>query len=357
MSTLASTHDRLGATFAPYRGVEAVADYGDAADEHRALREACGVIDRSWTGRLEMRGEDRARFLGGLVTCDVTSLAPGEGAYGFLTTVKGRVMADVTVLALDDRLWLELPPGSSDAIGEHLGKYVIVDRVEIAPLAQVPLTLIGPRAAEVLATAELPEGLHEHRALTLDDVETRVVREPPLGGSESASWSLWVAGEHAAALFEHLLQRGAGHGLRPVGHRAFDRWRIESGRPLFGVDFGPDNFPQETGLEEQAVSYTKGCYLGQEVVARIHYRGGVNRHLRGLIFDDGRPVDERVGVAVVADDREAGTVTSAAEAADGRRLGLAILHRRAEPDATVTLAGGGTARVVELPFAGPADDE
>lgn len=351
-------HRRLGANMTPYRGAEAVADYGDLGAESEALRSACGLIERSWASGIEILGEDRARFLSGYITCDVKDLAPGDGAYGFITNVKGRVLADPVVLALDDRLMLELPPGQIEEVSQHLSKYVIVDRVEIRPLDDlVALSLIGPRSAEVLGTSAelLAEAAFSHGVAEDLGPGVRLVREPAfeVRGLEIPAWTIWVPAGGARACVETLLESKAG-GLVPVGHRAFDGLRVEVGRPLFGLDFDGDNFPQETGLEDRTVSYTKGCYLGQEVVARIHYRGGVNRHLRGLIFDDdatGRDNEEGpVGRAVLVAGREAGTVTSAATLGGGRRLGLAILHRKAEPGADVEIAGSGPARVVALPF-------
>ncbi len=341
-------HRRAGT--ATYRGVEAVTDHGDEAAEREALRSACGLVERSWTSGLEILGQDRCRFLSGFITCDVQPLEPGEGAYGLITDVKGRVLADPVVLVLDDRLWLELPPGRAKAISEHLNKYAIADRVEIRPLDDViPLSLIGPRSGEVLGADQPPEVAWCHRVAEIMGTEVRLVREQPLpiAGREIPGCTIWVPAEDAPALFGRLLKSGAS-GLVPVGYRAYDALRVAAGRPLYGIDFDAGNFPQETGLEEQTVSYTKGCYLGQEVVARIHYRGGVNRHLRGLLLGD--DTGEPVGRAVLVGGSEAGTVTSAATLAGGVRIGLAILHRRAEPGADVELAGGGTARVVDLPF-------
>ena len=337
---------------ATYRGFEAPAAYTDEAREYTVLVRGCGLVDRPWMTRIEMLGEDRRRFLQGLLTCDVQGLEPGDGAYGFVTNVKGRVMADVVVLALEDRLWLVLPAAAGEEISEHLRKYVIVDRVEISVSDDVPLTLIGPRSEESLAWAgELPERVFGHRSVSMAGADLRLVREPPLetARAQAPRWTLWLPVDHAEAIVEQLLQDGSARGLAPVGARALDRLRVEAGQPLFGVDFGRDNFPQETGLEEQAVSYSKGCYLGQEVVARIHYRGGVNRHLRGLTFADRAP-DDLLGRPVLAGGREAGRVTSAATVEDGSRIGLSILHRRAAPGEEVEIEGAGPARVVELPF-------
>ncbi len=342
---LADLHRRLGARFEPYRGVETPADYGSAEEEYEALRRGCGLVDRSYAARLEMLGEDRVRFLNGLVTCDVKSLGPGEGTYGFLTDVKGRILADVVVLALADRLSLELPPGTAGEIQSHLEKYVIVDRVEIrSPDPAATLSLVGPGAGE-LAGPVPGEAPYSHAEEVIHGSEVTVVREPDLGVPVR---TLQVPAAAAAPFFEELLERGGG--LRPVGHRALERLRIEEGRPLFGRDFGRDNFPQETGLEK-AVSYDKGCYLGQEVVARIHYRGGVNRHLQGLVVAGGPSAAELAGRPVLHQGRPAGVLTSAADTARGC-LGLAILHRRAEPGGSVEIEGGIAAEVVALPFAG-----
>ncbi len=350
VTPLADVHVDLGARLAPYLGVDVPAEYGDVDAEASAMREGCAVVDRSWISRIEMTGEDRGRFLNGLVTCDVKSLESGQGVYGFVTTVKGRVMADLTVLALEDRLWIELPSGLGAEISAHLRKYVIVDRVEIQPLEdRVPLTLIGPETKSVLGLDGLPSGDYEHLETTFSGCGVRLVRQPLHGpGARSEAWTLWTDSADAPAVFDALIQAGA----TPAGYRAYERLRVEAGRPLFGVDFGPENFPQETGLEDQGVSYTKGCYLGQEVVARIHYRGGVNRHLRGLVFDDeaSMAATDLVGKPLLSEGRQSGVVTSVVETSNGQCIGLSILHQRAAVGADIEVEGGGSARIVELPF-------
>ncbi len=346
---MSDLHSSPGACRAPYRGIGAVADYGDEAAEREALCSACGLVERRWSTGLEIRGADRGRFLGGFVTCDVKSLEPGEGAHGLITDVRGRVLADPVALALDDCLWLELPPARAAEISAHLSKYLIVDRVEIRPLdGMIALSLIGPRCEEVFSAGQLPEATWSHRAVEVLGTGVRLVREPPFvaHGLEIPGCTIWVPAADARDLFDKLVASGA---LVPVGFRAYDALRVAAGRPLYGIDFDAGNLPQETGLEEQTVSYTKGCYLGQEVVARIHYRGGVNRHLRGLVIGGGADDADPVGRAVLVGGREVGTVTSTATLA-GVWIGLAILHRRAEPGSDVELASGGTARVVELPF-------
>jgi aminomethyltransferase len=311
----------------------------------RALRETCAVVDRSGAGRIELVGADRQRFVNAYLTCEVKGLAPGSGAYGFLTSAQGRILSDMVVLVREDRLWIEVAPGQEGPVTEHLKKYVLADRVEVRPLADVPVALVGPRSAEILGSEEdLPTTAWAHGPRTVLGTEVTLQR-----GGPSVPWdyTLWVAPSEAPSLIESL---AALDGVQRAGFEALEALRVEKGLPRFGLDYGPENFPQETGLEE-AVSYTKGCYLGQEVVARIHYRGGVQKMLRGLVFE-GETAPEP-GTALLADGREAGTAGSVVRSPRlDRMVGLAILHRRAAaPGTRLELAGGGTAEVRELPLA------
>lgn len=344
----------LGASFSEYRGLRMAQHFSASAaegGEYEALAQGCGMVDRSTASGLEMTGDDRQRFLNGLVTCDTKSLAAGESCHGFITSVKGRNLAYLSVLALDDSLWLELSPGQAGEMRDHLSKYIIIDRVEIALLDWVPIALIGPMAADFLASLGLEVGdlkHHQHRAGHLSGHPVRVARERDLG--TVAQWSLWLPNEQAATLYEWLIEPGqaggSGVAAQPVGFAAYERLRIEAAWPLYGVDYDDDNFPQETGLED-AVNYTKGCYLGQEIVARIHYRGGVNKKLRGLRPTAYNP--QAVGKEISVDGRSAGKLTSLTDSADGP-LGLAILHKRVEDGTEVEIEGLGTAQVLALPF-------
>lgn len=297
-------------------------------EDYQALREGCGIVDLSTQDRLELTGKDRQRFLHAYTTCDIKGLAPGSSVFGFFTSAQGRILSDVTVLALEDRLWLEIPPGQAGPISEHLKKFVLADRVEIRPLEDaLPLAVAGPGAEAAVGR--------------LEGIEVTVQRRERVG---VPAFTLWTKAAEAAALAERLAAAGA----RAVGPEALEIVRAEAGMPRFGQDYGPDNFPQETGLEE-AVSYTKGCYLGQEVVARIHYRGGVQKGLRGLLFDGEAPA---AGAKILVDGKESGAATTVVRSlALGRTVGLGILHKRAgEPGTRVEVEGGGTAEVRGLPF-------
>lgn len=352
-SPLGELHQRMGAVMGDLGGLSLPLHYGSVEGEHQALRRSCGLLDRWWVGRLVVTGEDRRRFLNGLVTCDVASLEAGKGSYGFFTSGQGRILADAVILALEDQFWLELPPGTAGDMAAHITKYRIMDRVEVTLLEDwFPMTLIGPGAGERLASfGALPEDDWEHLEGEVLGIGVRVVRQGLLG---APAYTLWVSPEEAPALAEGLLEAGRDSGLVPVGYQALEVLRVESGIPRFGQDFGPDNLPQETGLDF-ALSFTKGCYLGQEVVARIHYRGHVNRRLCGLFFPGEKPPEE--GIRLFLEDREVGGVTSAVTSlALGRPIGLGMIHRRgAEPGTRLRLEGGGDAQVTELSFEVPGN--
>ena len=325
MMTLESLHRRLGAEIGEPDGFPVPLHYGSTDEELGA-----GIADLSWRGRLELIGKDRLRFLHNYLTCDVKGLAPGSGAYGFFTSPQGRILSDAVVLALEDRLWVEVGPGQEEPIGEHLRKYILADRVEVRGLDDMlPIVVLGPRAEAILGADVSSLQEWSHARVSIHGTEVELQRRGLMG---APAWTLWVS----ASIAEHLVERLIEEGARPVGFETLERLRTEAGIPRFGRDFGPDNFPQETGIEE-AVSYTKGCYLGQEVVARIHYRGGVQHVLRRLSFEGTAPAQ---GAALLHDGREAGRATTVAGS-----KGLGILHRRAEPGTRVEVEGGGTALV------------
>jgi len=247
------------------------------------------------------------------------------------------------VLAHEDRLWLQVGEGQEEAIASHLRKYILADRVEVRGLDDMqPLYLVGPSATDALGGAELPPpGDWRHVRSRVNGTEVELQRAGRMGAE---AWALWVSASIAKPLAEQLMEVP---GVVPVSAEALEVLRVEAGIPRFGRDFGPDNFPQETGAEE-AVSYTKGCYLGQEVVARIHYRGGVQKTLRGLVFE----TVPAPGTPLLFEEREVGKTGTAVDSiALGRPVGLAIVHRRgAEPGTRLDLPDGRTAEVRELPF-------
>ncbi len=289
--------------------------------------------------RLELMGPDRERFFGGMVTAAIEGLEPGTGRFGFVTDVRGRILASAAALVLQDRLWLEIPKGRGRTIIEHLEKYIVTDQVEILPLGDMAsVRIAGPRSAQALsdlgasAAAELDEPW-SHTQVELLDYQARLVRE---GHSPVPTFSLWQSSAIAPLMADDLAEAG----VRRVDRQATEALRIERGHPLWGVDYDDANLPQETGIED-AVDYEKGCYLGQEIVARIHYRGQPARRMCHLAFEPGHI--PAIGAEIEFDGRTAGTVTSISPSPrDEATIGLALLPRpavEALPQATVRVGG------------------
>jgi folate-binding protein YgfZ len=305
--------------------------------QYRQLREECGLLDRSARGKLLVSGPDAAEYLQGQLTNDVEALAPGEGQYAALLDRKGHMQADMRVLRLSpERIWIDTEAEAADVARRHLETYKIGRRVEIEDAGdeRAILSLIGP-AAVAVSGAPSPS-LHRTETAAVRGVECVVV------GTEDGIDLLAPAAE-AGRLRDALLEAGAAE----VEAEAAEILRIESGRPRFGAEMTTATMPAEAGIVESAVSFTKGCYIGQEPVARLHHRGKPNRHLRGLRLD--RPAapgdDLRLG------EREVGVVGSACVSPALGPIGLAIVRREAEPGAELSVGEDGvTARVVDLPF-------
>jgi folate-binding protein YgfZ len=293
---------------------------------------------------LELTGSDRLRLLQGLVTADVSALAPGSAISGFFTTGQGRILADFRLLAGAESCWLVLPAGTGETMRTHLEKYRVASRVEISQVANRQLfELRGPRASEAAMAAS--------KLLSAEDDQGTMWAE---GGRFFLLPKAFTPGEPPP-----LRSRPEGSSeVRRVSAAAVEIDRVEKGELLFGVDFSGENFPQETGREAD-VSYSKGCYLGQEVVARIHYRGGVQRQPRGLRFTGEAP--PAPGTELLLEGRSVGRATSVAQSPRFGAIGLAVVHQRGAARGTrLGVAGSGDeegAVVVELPFRALENDE
>lgn len=305
--------------------------------QYRALREEAGILDRSGRGKLLVRGADAAEFLQGQLTNDVEALAPGGGCYCALLDRKGHIQADARALRISaQEIWLDTEPQAAEAMRRHLGTYKIGRAVEVDDVSgeRAILSLIGPAAAQL---AGVPGGAeHDHAQAEVGGVACRWVATD-LGVDLIAP-----AGE-AERLREALLAAGAVE----VAEAAAEILRVESGRPRFGAEMGPATMPAEAGIVERAVDFEKGCYIGQEPVARLHYRGRPNRTLRGLRLGGPAPA----GVPLFSGDREVGTIGSACVSPALGPIALAVVRREAAPGDEVQVGEAGvTAEVVELPF-------
>jgi folate-binding protein YgfZ len=306
--------------------------------QYRALREGAGLIDRSERGKLLVFGSDALEFLQGQLTNDLEAIAAGEGCYAALLDRKGRMQADMRVLRLDaDRLWMDLERAATDAVVRHLSLYRVGQEVEVSDrtVDDAILSVIGPAAASATGADGLrPE--HAHREVRIGGVACRAV-------ATDLGVDLIGAARELETLAASLLDGGA----EWASEAAAEIVRVESGRPRFGREMGTATIPQEAGIDERAVSFTKGCYIGQETVARLHYKGKPNRHLRGLRPE--RPVADRE--AITLDGRELGQVGTAVVSPALGPLALAVIRREAQPGSRVAVGESGVgAEVVALPF-------
>jgi folate-binding protein YgfZ len=307
--------------------------------QYRQLREECGLLDRSERGKLLAGGPDAAEFLQGQVSNDVEALAPGEGCYAALLDRKAHVQADMRILRRpqpEDGFWIDTEAGARDVVRRHIETYKIGREVDVADVSdeRAILALFGPATSAVASTPVLDP--YESEAAVVAGVDCLVV-----GGEDGVD--LIADSEVAVRLRDGLIAAGAAE----VDPAAAEIVRIEDGRPRFGAEIGPQTMPAEAGIVDAAVSFTKGCYIGQEPVARLHHRGKPNRGLRGLRLS--APAEP--GAELRLGDRDVGRIGSACVSPAHGPIALAVVRREAEPGSELTVGEDGvTARVVDLPF-------
>jgi folate-binding protein YgfZ len=309
-------------------------------DEFNALTKSAGWLDLSNRSRLCLLGADRAKFLHGQVTNDINGLAEHTGCYAALVNAKGKMESDLFAYRLADEILLDFEPGLADAVRSRLESFIIAEDVEVADVAPHfgLLSVQGPKAAAVLATLELPVPETEFSlAKTADEIF--VVNQPRLG---SAGFDLFVPVDALADWKSRVAEHA------PLcSETAFEKARVLATVPLFGKDFTSNNLAPECGIEARAISYAKGCYIGQEIISRIRSRGKVNRILRGLRLD-GAAVE---GDAIYLGEKQVGTLSSVITEPDAA---LAIVHRDAAELGTAlrvdTINGGVNANTATLPF-------
>lgn len=279
------------------------------AQADHAARTGAVRIDRTDRLRLRIGGPDRARFLHNLTTNDIQKLAAGQGCEAFVTTLQGKTLAFATIHAAPDALWLRTEAASAEGLNPHFAKYSLFDDVQIDDQtgATGELHVLGPlsdRLQEAVG-ADLPElGEFGLGTIAIDGQEAILIRESPAG---LPGWTCIGPRESIAELGRRLDLLG----VPSLPPEVFEALRIEAGTPVSGRDVTPENLPQELDRDARAISFRKGCYLGQETVARLDALGHVNKIWRGLIVDDS--VVPAVGATLIsAEGKAAGTITSAA---------------------------------------------
>jgi folate-binding protein YgfZ len=362
-----------------YRGALTPLRLDAAEKETAALAFGAAVHDQGWLRRMAVRGEDRFRWLSGMVTNTVYDLAANAGAWNLVLNAQGRIQGDLHVAREGDTLYLTIAADQYDRLLAHLDRFIIMDDVELAPLSvdavggltgETALGLAGPLAADMLARLGLPapqEPLTSARA-AWNGFDMRVVRAYSV---LAPHYELWVRAALIPALWQALVKAGA----HPVGAASLEAFRITEGIPAYGIDIAERDLPQEAVQQlatfpeamksmranseqlappQVALSFNKGCYLGQEIVERIRSRGSVHRHLRPLELFGAVPA---AGAALTLEGGAvAGQITSAAELVlytGSRVFALGMMRGEAEarnqPFSYTAGTGTGTARILAAP--------
>lgn len=329
--------------------------FTDLDDEYLAAREAVIAVDRSHRGQVQVKGADRVSFLNNMLSNDVKSLAAGSGMQAALLSQKGKLVSDMIVYRLEESLLLEMEPEQIGPVMKALTRYIVSEDVKLEDVSEreAVISLEGPRASELLSKLvegslpELPLYHFIHAGIQETPVQVSAARHGPGPGFDVS-----LAADRAVALLDRILDAGADVGLRMAGHSTQNTRRIEAGIPVFGVDMNESHLLMETGLEN-AVSFNKGCYLGQEYVARLAHRGHLNRKLVGLKISSAYIPSP--GNEILGEGQPVGQVTSATfSPALDYPIALGYVQRQFfEPGTTVSIKSENeqiSARVAKLPF-------
>jgi len=352
-------HLEKGGRFTSVNGEEVVDHYGDPAAEYYALTQSTGLLDLSFRGRLCLTGADRVRFLHGQVTNDIKALREGQGCYAAIVNAKGRMEADANVYCLKDELLLDLEPGYITGVITRLEKYLVADDVQVVPVSELYalLSLQGPGAEKCLSDSRLvPRVPSAELQITNSASEYGELYAARHSRASAPGFDLFIPAGQLQQAMEDLLKVVAAEGGRLAGWNALEMARIEAGIPRYGADMDQTNFPQEAAIEGRAVSYSKGCYIGQEVLNRIHTMGHVNRTLCGLRFTPETAALPTAGEKIFLAQKEVGQITSAVSSLRWKTpIALAYLRKEAaEPASSVVVRTAGAelkATLSALPFA------
>ncbi len=308
--SLHSVHQKRGAQFAPYGEWELPERYQDPLLEYRAVRENVGLADLSYQGTFLISGKDRTSFLQNLISNDLTGFSEGRGIYSTLLTAKGRVIADFYLYPVPEAMLMDLEGSNAEKTRQHLMRYRLRAQVKIETPPWGRVLIAGPHAKRVLdgLSAENWPPMAEKSILhrEIDGFPLVCVRRSMTGEED---YHLYVPEEGMERIWEKLLSIGNPFDMLPIGQAALEMLRVEAGKPRYGPDIDEQIIPIEAGLGTEAISYTKGCYPGQEVMARIQTYGHVNKHLFGLVIE-GETLPKKDD-KVFQGDQELGWVTSA----------------------------------------------
>jgi folate-binding protein YgfZ len=309
-----------GAYFTSHFGWEIAERFSSLDEEYEAIRNGIGLLDCSQSGVIEVRGDDRTRFLHGMLTNDIKHLQPGNGCYAGFLTPQGRLVGDMRVYCLEESLLLTVEPSLRSKVPLALGKYIIGDSPELIDRSE-ELSILALQGRQPFRLLEkLSPGIRpfaqpfDHQEHDVLGIKIRICQGIRVIDNR---YDLIVPTIQLVDLWKSLIEAGRGMGLSPVGFNTLNIRRVEAGTPWYEFDMDEKTLPLEAGLEKNAISLTKGCYIGQESVARITYRGQVQRKLAGLIIAG--DILAAKGDKVFKDDQEMGWVTSSV-------LSIALQH-------------------------------
>ncbi len=353
-SPLAEYHDSQGAQLGEYHGAVLPARFSDSAAEHTAVRKASGLFDFSFRVKFVMKGPDRVRFLHRIVSNDIKKLTPGQGTYATLLDAHGHILSDFRVFCAEVSLLIDTDADLRDKTMAALGRYVIGDKVQMEPLEIFALAFQGPRSRGLLEKTlhiDLPAmNEYDHFATNFAGFPVRVARATSTG---EEGYEVWVGAKGIMGVWGAACGQAPTYDTLPCGYDALESLRIEAGIPRYGPDLAEDTLPLEAGLLN-ALSFTKGCYVGQEIVERARSRGHVNWKLVGLFVDS--PVPPPTGEKLLSEGKAIGEISSACVSPTlSKTIALAYVRREvSDPGQKLNLASGASAEVSELPFYHPA---
>ncbi len=329
-----------------YNGAEMALSFGDSAAELAALRTGCGVFALAWRGRINVSGKDHVRWLHNMVTNNVRDLPLNRGNYNFVLNAQGRILGDMYIYNRGESFALETDASQVQALVHAMKRFIIMDKVELVEVGadSVSVAVCGPKAESVLSNAGINVGGMqplEVRDVGFDDIAAALVRGP----EQKPGWfELWLDPNNAQDLWNLLVKAGA----KPVGTEALEMWRVLHGIPNYGQDIRDRDLPQETE-QQQALNFTKGCYIGQEIVERIRSRGQVHRKFTGFVFGDSVPALGKYE----SEGRALAEITSIARIPTSqgpRNIGLGYVRRDAIAAGPKIALDGIEATTVDLPF-------
>ena len=349
-SPLADYHVSQGATLAEYHGGIVPSRFTDPLHEHLAVRAAAGLFDFSFRAKFALTGRDAQKFLHRIVSNDIKRLSAGEGTYATLLNPQGQILADLRVYAAQDRLLVDTDADLRAKAMATLRRYIIGDQVQAEPLDTCALAFEGPKARGLLEKT-LHEDLpamkdFDHFATNYAGFPVRVVR---ISNTGEEGYEVWAAPKVMMGLWGAACGQAPSYDMLPCGTEALESLRIEAGIPRYGSELGEDTLPLEANLMN-ALSFNKGCYIGQEIVERARSRGHVNWKLAGVTIESSQlPAP---GEKLTLDGKEVAEVTSACASPSLRKtIALAYIRREHLEDGTrLQTASGATAEVTTLPF-------